>query len=137
MIVDTYNKFILLYDIPYTFVVCLYLLVKYAAIITRLTALSVRKYRKGKHCEDNCCSDCWKTYSSWQIRIVFGGTEGVSENKQDADKGCVYIRGREVTHENLNILGTIITCFTLLLLLIMYSTYLLEITFQCSEDPAI
>ena len=147
MIVNTYNKFILLYDIPYTFVVSLYLLVKYAALITTLTALVVRKYRKGKqkgkHCEDNCCSDnccsgCWKTYSSWQIRIVFGGTEGVSENKQlDTDKRRVYIRGKEVTHQNLNILGTIITCFTLLLLLIMYSTYLLEITFQCSEDPAI
>ena len=139
VLVDTYEGFILLYDIPYTTVVILYLLAKYTVIIAALVQ---------KCCKDNCCN-CWSTfakpwrkYTSWSIRIIFGGTEGVSESDRnlDADEhgiGKVYIHGNQVKDENLDILGTVITCFILLLLLTMYSTYLLEITFQCSEDPAI
>ena len=140
MVVDTYQEFILLFDIPYTTVIILYLLLKYVAIV----AVALQKSK----CCGKCCG-CWKIiqkiwrkYSSWLIRIVFGGTEGVSENDRtlDADEhgiGKVYIRGNLVEKENLDLLGAITTCFFLLLLLTMYSTYLLEVTFHCSDDPAI
>jgi len=140
MVADTYQEFILLYDIPYTAVVILYLLLKYVAI----TAVLLQRSK--------CCSKCcgcwtkveklWRKYSSWLVRIVFGGTEGVSENNRtlDADEhgiGKVYIRGNQVEKGNLDLLGAITSCFFLLLFLTMYSTYLLEATFQCSDNPAI
>ena len=99
--------------------------------------------------------------TSWMVRIIFGGTEGISEHKpktklyknnvtedqtndnhaleseETEDGRKVYIRGIEVEGIDLDILGIIILCFGLLLLLTMYSTYLLDVSFICSEDPTL
>jgi len=137
MAVDTYDEFILLYDIPYTGVVILYLILKYIATI------AVMLQRSKCHCDcwDTSFAKPWRKYTSWAIRIVFGGTEGVSDQNRTidaADHGGqkVYINQIEVKKANLDTLGAIITCFLLLVMLTMYSAYLLEVTFQCSDDPA-
>ena len=99
----------------------------------------------------------WRVYATWIVRIKFGHTEGVTEKKHtvipysiaDSDlydeaievdetkEGVrkVYVEGKEVSNTDQDILGTIFFCFSLLVLLTMYTAYLLEITFQCSDDP--
>ena len=162
--VSTYEGFINLYDIPYTIIVIVYLLLKYVVVFEIICNFCNKKFFHIK----NCCG-CWKVLNkrlrmitSWMVRIIFGRTEGISEYKpqtklykndvtedqtndnhalesDDTEDGPrkVYIRGIEVEGVDLDILGIIILCFGLLLLLTMYSIYLLDVSFICSEDPTL
>ena len=161
--VSTYEGFTNLYDIPYTIIVIVYLLLKYVVLFEVICNFCNKKCFHVK----NCCG-CWKVLTkllrkitSWMVRIIFGGTDGISEHKpktklnknhetedqtndnhaleseETEDGRKVYIRGIEVKGIDLDILAIIILCFGLLLLLTMYSTYLLDVSFICSEDPTL
>lgn len=163
MVASTYEHFTYLYDIPYTLIVIAYLLSKYIVLIEFICT-----YCNSRRSHSITCCGCWKKLArlwrqvtTWMVRIIFGGTEGVTEYRSTAkshetlesqdqtdddhtlesdetEDGVrkVFIRGTHVKGMDLDIIGVIILCFFLLLMLTMYSTYLLEVSFSCSEDPA-
>ena len=63
--------------------------------------------------------------------------EDKKENHSGKKAKGVYINGKPVDNIDINILGTIIICFGLLVAISAYDTYLLEITHTCSDDAAI
>ena len=131
----TYNSFIDSYDIPYTIVTLLYIL----ALLVISFIVAVMKCSK---CSSDTCSDYVTRFSSWLVRLVFGKSEGVSEDKVDeealqVDGKILYINDEKMSKLDINILGTIVLCFGLLMFITAYSTYLLEVSHTCSEDTAI
>lgn len=142
----TYNSFIDSYDIPYTVVTILYIvaLLVISAIVAVMRCMKISKC--SSKCLNNTCvtkfSDCVTKLSGWFVRLVFGKSEGVSEDKSDkaalkAYGKILYINNKKMRKLDINILGTIVLCFGLLLFITAYSTYLLEVSHTCSEDTAI
>lgn len=146
----TYNSFVDSYEVPYTVVTILYiialLMISAAVAITRLY------YRCPKCCKSCKSSTCLcvnggsvTKFSGWLVRLVFGKSEGVSEDKKGVSENedlsfhgkDLYINDKPMEKLDINILGTIILCFGLLVLITAYSTYLLEVSHTCSEDTAI
>ena len=134
--VGTYKQFLDLYDVPYSVVTTLY-------AVTLLIFSSILAF--SWCCKCKCDSFCERIepVSAWMVRIIFGKSEGVSDGnsgKNSAnlkDDKEIHINGRKLNAREVNILGTIITCFGLLVAITAYGTYLLEITHTCSEDTAI
>ena len=73
-------------------------------------------------------------FNSWLIQLIFGESEVFSED--DRGKG-VYINGKKLKSIDVNILGAIIICFGMLVAISAYCTYLLEVTYTCSDDGSI
>ena len=93
-----------------------------------------------------CHTSCWDRilehsteFNKWLIKIVFGNSKGILEHFaiNDDNKYEVYINNVKVERLYIHVIGNVIISFGLLVAIIMYNTYLLNITHICSEDPAI
>ena len=93
------------------------------------------------------------------LRIIFADSEGFTElraNSENEDttrsdtsrsdttrsdttknKNNAYINGVSIQNKDVPVFSILLLCYILLISLIMYSTYLLDISFTCTEDPAI
>jgi len=121
-----------IYDIPYTVVTILYACLVILTAVLRLFSLCIK----------GCGSSWIPELSRWMIKILFGKSEGMSDEDTEEEGGIratksVYIGNKKIQDLDATILGSIIFCFGLLVGITAYSTYLLEVTHICSEDSAI
>ena len=163
----TIKDFTDLYDIPYTVVTLVYSALLVLVSITVAVQKFYCCCKEGKCCckksssGNRATNKCFRfvkklggwvtSFNKWLIKLVFGKSEGVSEGKgkkptekkkkeeefkYTQEKGLV-INNRLLDATAINILGSIIICFALLVGITAYSAYLLDISHTCSEDPAI
>ena len=117
-------------EIPYTIITIFYVVAKLVIIATPGIRLLRAKYISSKCCKSKC-SSCWTDLNRWMIRVIFGKS-GILHVDKDNN---VYFADCEVKNDfNINILATIIICFILLIMIIAYSTFLLDVTNTCSEN---
>ena len=145
---ETLKHFTDIYDIPYSIVTALYIAVKYVLYIAVSIYFCSYCCNCKKACEEKACP-CWEksitSFFRWLIRIIFGKSEGVSEEKDEEvhkqirveKQGNVHINHYELKCLHTNVLGVIILCFGLLVGITMYTAYLLEVSHVCSEDTAV
>ena len=152
---ETYKHFTDLYDIPYTIVTFAYII----ALLMISVVVAAKKISKYCKCCQSCCNSLegskarkWMTdFNSWLVRLIFGRSEGISTEENDGKEADttlqasrdeagvtrVYVQDQKMAETDVNILGTIILCFVLLMAIAAYGVYLLEVTHTCSEDTAI
>ena len=138
----SFRYFANFFEIPYTLVILTY--------ITALVVISAFVAGKRLSSLCDCCKGCcsklenfllvtWATkFSSWLVRLVFRKSEALSDEKEDVDDtGWIYVEGKKLRDLEVNILATIILCFSLIMGIAAYSIYVLDISHTCSNDPAI
>jgi hypothetical protein len=130
---ETYDHFTDLYDIPYTVVTVIYIL----ALLLISIIVAVRRCKCCKGCcdilKDSAPVKLVDQFNRWLVKLVFGNTEGIGDQENEVDK----IHDTTIKALDINILGTIILCFGLLMAIAAYGVYMLEVSHTCSEDPAI
>ena len=87
--------------------------------------------------DEKCYQWCPTRFSRWLVGLVFGKSEGISEDIENNTDEAAFIEGKKISPIEVNIFAMIILCFTLLMFIAAYGAYLLEVTHTCSEDPAI
>ncbi len=140
----SYKHFTDVYDYPYTIVAILYIVAQifftFAMTIRLCVWLRKRKYA-GALAQKRCCqklSEWIELFNSWLIRLIFGKSEGVSEEDLQVQNGSkIYINRKKLETMDIHILGVIILIFGLLVAINAYGTYLLEVTHTCSDDTNI
>lgn len=144
----TFEYFANFLEIPYTVVTFVYIV----ALLVISAFVAGKRLADLCKCCEGCCSTLensspvvWATkFSGWLVRLVFGKSEGLSEEEAKVDiktdkKGVpsVYVESKKLKSLEVNILGTIILCFSLIMGIAAFSVYMLEISHTCSNDPAI
>ena len=163
----SFKEFTDIYDIPYSIVTILYMatVLLFAIVVISFRVKDLCCKRKTKQSEEielsekgapktpppqepqqqSYLSRRIEQFNSWLVRLVFGKSEGVSEEEKEEEKKDdnlqvgqdVYINNVKMKTIDVNIFGVIIICFGLLVAISTYSTYLLEVTHICSDNTAI
>ena len=137
------KDFYRLYEVPIVVVSMIYILVLTIASISIL----VRRFCKQKF-EHKCCSfvlDEITSFNAWVIRLIFGKSQGISEGDagkkgetaEPQDIKDIYVGDVKMDHLEINIIGSILLCLAIIMGIVAYLAYLLEITYTCTENPAI
>ena len=122
------------YEIPYTVVSLTYSFTLF--VVAVLVGVKRACCNESKR---NCCFSCVKQFNRWLVKLIFGKSQGVTDENNTVQNhdNEIFINGEKLDTTDINILGMIIICFGLLAGITAYSAYLLEVTHSCSEDPAI
>ena len=144
----TIEHFFSLNEMPYivaTYAYCPFL-VMVSAVIAASRALcpqchkARRNRRKGCwiNCHNKIC-DTITSFSSWLVKTLFLQSEAFSKSRNEDGKKSkgIFINGKRMDNTDINILGVIIFCLSLLIGIAAYDIYLLEISHICSDDQAI